>query len=183
MFQAGYITISGYDEINDLYSLAMPNKEVEIAFNEYLLEAFTNLNAGRINAMSGELRREFNGGNAEGIISTLRQLLSSVPYQIHLKDEKFYHGLIQMACVAAGTLYAIRIFFSIGRADIIVTTAKFLYVIELKLNQPAEIALQQIKERRYYEQFLNQGKPIILLGISVTKEPKVFDVTYAFEKI
>lgn len=41
MFQAGYLTVSGYSELNDLYSLAYPNREVKKAVIGYLLEIFT----------------------------------------------------------------------------------------------------------------------------------------------
>lgn len=183
MFQAGYITLSGYDEMNGLYSLEYPNKEVEIAVKGYLLEMFTNLTTNVVRQISNQLRSALNNGNVEELVSILRKLFASVPYQIHLKDEKFYHALIQTAFMAAGVTAQSEYSTSHGRADMIVTAAKFLYVIELKFNQPAELALQQIKDRRYYEQFSGQGKAIILLGISFAREPKNFDITYSTEKI
>lgn len=183
MFQAGYITISGYDKINDLYSLETPNKEVEIAVKGYLLETFTNLHVSRVHEISDKLRRELNDGNVAGVVYAFRQLFSSVPYQIHLKDEKFYHGLLQIACTAAGVKVQSEYSTSHGRIDVVVTTHNIVYIVELKFNQNPEIALLQIKDRRYYEQFLNLGKSIVLLGLSFTKAPKNFDMTYAFERI
>lgn len=43
MFQAGYLTLSGYDARGSRYSLAYPNHEVRVAFKEYILEIFTNM--------------------------------------------------------------------------------------------------------------------------------------------
>lgn len=183
LFQAGYITLANYDEMNDLYSLEYPNKEVETAVKGYLLEIFTNLNTNAVRHIANQLRAAFNDGDSKEVVSALRQLFSHVPYQIHMKDEKFYHALIQTACTAAGVSAQSEYSTSHARADLIVTTAKFLYVIELKFNQPAELALQQIKERRYYEPFLQQGKPIVLLGLSFMREPHNFDITFAVEKI
>jgi Holliday junction resolvase-like predicted endonuclease len=55
---------------------------------------------------------------------------------------------------------------NIGRADIIMITNSYIFVVELKIDQPAQVALEQIKEKRYYEPYLNSGKHIILVGIS-----------------
>lgn len=183
LFQAGYITLSKYDEESDLFSLEYPNREVETAVKGYLLEIFTNLKTSAVRHISNQLRSALNNGNIDEMVAALLQLFSHVPYQIHLKDEKFYHALVQTACTAAGVKAQSEYSTSRGRADIQIETPKILYVIELKLNQPAELALQQIKERRYYEPFLQRGKIVMLLGLSFTREPKSFDITYAAETI
>src|SRR5581483_3918626 len=45
MFQAGYLTITGYDNNSHLYTLDYPNSEVRIAFQKYLLALFTHTDA------------------------------------------------------------------------------------------------------------------------------------------
>jgi predicted AAA-ATPase len=48
MFQAGYLTIAGYDRERRMYSLDYPNAEVQTTFQQYLLEAFAQLDSTAI---------------------------------------------------------------------------------------------------------------------------------------
>lgn len=65
---------------------------------------------------------------------------------------------------------------ALGRIDIEVHLAEKIYIIELKCNQPAEQAIQQIHEKRYYEKYLAGNKAVILFGINFdTKERRITD--------
>jgi Holliday junction resolvase-like predicted endonuclease len=183
MFQAGYLTISGYDQEQELYKLGYPNCEVQKALQVYLLEALTRLDYPSVEHLSAQLRTAFNRYAIEDIVDVLRQLFAHVPYQLHMKEEKFYHALLQMACTAAGLKAQSEYSTSHGRIDLVVQAKKLLYVIEIKFNQSADIALTQIKERRYYERFLHQGKKIILLGLAFIRAPLVFDIVYATQEL
>ena len=57
-----------------------------------------------------------------------------------------------------------------GRLDLIAETEDFLYLMEFKLDAPAEDAIQQIKEREYAASYLNSPKTIYLVGIGFSKE-------------
>jgi hypothetical protein len=50
-----------------------------------------------------------------------------------------------------------------GRTDAVLKTDAAIYVIEFKLGT-AEEALAQIKAKRYYEPYLADSRPVILLG-------------------
>jgi hypothetical protein len=52
MFQAGYLTIASYDKERDVYELNFPNREVRVSFQDYLLEAFTQLDTARARELS-----------------------------------------------------------------------------------------------------------------------------------
>jgi RecB family endonuclease NucS len=99
-----------------------------------------------------------------------------------MSEEKFYHALLQMACIAAGIKAQSEYSTSHGRIDLVFDLPQKIYIVEIKFNQSAENALEQIKIRRYYEPFLTQHKPITLLGLSFKREPSNFDVTYAIEQ-
>ena len=80
LYQSGYITITCYDENNQLYSLDIPNKEVRLALMENLLDAYldvSNEEAGTaISLMSVPLRQN----NLEEFFRQLRTFLSTIPY-------------------------------------------------------------------------------------------------------
>ena len=72
LYQSGYITITCYDENNQLYSLDIPNKEVRLGLMENLLDAYldvSNEEAGTaISLMSVPLREN----NLEEFFKQLR---------------------------------------------------------------------------------------------------------------
>ena len=113
----------------------------------------------------------------------LKQIFSKVPYQLHIKEEKFYHALLSVICGASGITSQSEYSISHGRIDVVIEIATVIYIIEIKFNASAETALSQIEERRYYEPFLGRKKSIILLGLSFKREPKNFEITYAIKNI
>ena len=57
-----------------------------------------------------------------------------------------------------------------GRVDMVMRTPTTLYVVELKLNKTADIALEQINLRNYPERFALCGLPIVKVGINFDSE-------------
>jgi hypothetical protein len=202
MFQAGYLTITDYDSELELYTLDYPNWEVKRTFQKYLLEIFAHIEPTNAALLSAELSQAFNNQNIEEVVALLKQLFAHVPYQLHMKAEKYYHSLFMMICIGAGIKAQSEYSTSHGRIDLILefpafTKAsagavrhslsdggqKIIYVIEVKFNDTAVNALNQIEERRYYERFVHEKKQIILLGLSFKKEPHDFDITYAVKEL
>lgn len=178
MFQAGYLTITGYDQESKLYKLDYPNEEVRVSFQKYLFAALTHVRSSDVERLSGKLKAALNNSNIEDAIDLMKQLFAHVPYQLHMKAEKFYHALFIMICVGAEIKAHAEYSTSHGRIDLILELSKIIYVIEIKFNKSADEALAQIEERRYYERFVSQKKPIILLGLAFKREPQLFDITY-----
>jgi hypothetical protein len=183
MFQTGYLTITAFDPEKKLYKLGYPNYEVKTALQKYLLGIFAHLDFIAAERMALQLRAAFNNGNIDEAVSLIKQLFTNVPYQLHVQKEKFYHALLQVTCGASGIKSQSEYSISHGRIDLVLDLPNVLYVIEVKLNDSAEVALEQINERRYYEAFLSHGKPITLLGLSFKREPKKFDLTYKVKRL
>lgn len=183
MFQAGYLTISHYNPQPKTYDLKYPNEEVRIAFQKYLLEVFAHIESTYAAQLSADLYTTFAQKNIEEVIEVLYQLFAHVPYQLHIKKEKYYHSLFMMICIGAGMKAQSEYSTSLGSIDLVLEFTNIIYVIEVKFNKPPQEALDQIKERRYYERFLHQGKSVILLGLAFKKEPSEFDITYVVEEL
>ena len=47
-----------------------------------------------------------------------------------------------------------------------------IYIFEFKMDQPAKVAIAQIKEKGYAAPYLNNGKPITLIGINFSREER-----------
>lgn len=184
MFQTGYLTITEYDDDKNVYKLGYPNFEVKTAFQQYLLGVFTELDIVSTEQFSLKLTTAFEQINLEEAVSLLKQLFVRVPYQIHVKEEKFYHALLQVIFGACGIKSQSEISISHGRLDLVLELSNLFYVIEVKLNASSpDVALAQIKERKYYEAYIHYGKTIVLLGLSFNRAPKEFDIKYVSETI
>jgi hypothetical protein len=183
MFQAGYLTIVDYDADIDLYTLDYPNYEVKRSMQKYLLEVFAHIDPELGNNLSKQFKIALGKQDVETAVEILQRLFAHVPYQLHMKEEKYYHSLVMAVCLCAGIKERAEYSTSHGRIDLVIELLKVVYVIEIKFNKPAEVALAQIEERRYYEPFVDDNKQVILLGLSFNREPSNFTVTYAMKQL
>lgn len=183
LFQAGYLTIIDYDPNGHFYKLAFPNAEVKVSFQKYLLEAFLHIDASLIERLARRFKTSLTKNEAPELKETLVQLFSHIPYQLHMKEEKYYHSLLIMLCIASGIEVNSEYSTSDGRIDLVLHLPKVIYVTEIKFNKPAKEAIAQIKDRGYYKPFLTAGKNITLLGMSFIREPKHFDIEIEQEKL
>ena len=62
-----------------------------------------------------------------------------------------------------------------GRLDAVLKTKERIYIIEFKLDQSAAIALQQIKDKKYYEKYTTAERPVYLVGINFSSTTKSVD--------
>jgi Holliday junction resolvase-like predicted endonuclease len=53
-----------------------------------------------------------------------------------------------------------------GRIDMVVELTNEIWIMEFKINQNADSALSQIREKKYYEKYLSSNKVIKLIGVS-----------------
>lgn len=179
MFQTGYLTIRDYDAERSLYSLGYPNSEVQDSMQKYLVSVFAQVSVGAVEEITSDLELALQKEDIEEAVSLLRRLFMHVPYQLHVKEEKFYHALLHMVCNVYGMRIISEQSISHGRIDLVVSLKNLIYVIEIKFNDSPEQALKQIEEMRYYEPFIKENKRIILLGLSFNRSEKKFDIAFA----
>jgi hypothetical protein len=183
LFQAGYLTIVDYDPDGIYYKLVFPNAEVRGSFQKYLLEILLQVSTTVVERRVREFKLALQKGDYSRLKEVLLELFSHIPYQLHMKEEKYYHSLMVIICTAAGIEVVSEYSTSDGRIDLVVALQDKVYIIEIKFNKLATQALAQIKERAYYKPFLAKNKRIILLGMSFIREPKRFDIEIADEKL
>lgn len=172
LYQTGYLTIKSKDEFG-LYTLDYPNHEVENSMLAYLLEAFGGVKKGAGLAMAVQLEQAFMQNDVERVIRILQTLFSSLPYQLYEKyPEKFYHAAIHLLFAYMGLRVQSEVCTSDGRADCVVETDDRIYILEFKLDQTAEAALIQIRQKKYYQAWWQKGKPVVGLGINFSSQTK-----------
>ena len=57
-----------------------------------------------------------------------------------------------------------------GRIDLFLQTKEYIYIIELKINNTADAALQQIEEKGYAKSFVNDPRKLFKIGVSFSTE-------------
>ena len=165
LFQTGYITITGYEDY--IYKLSYPNHEVKKSFLNYLYHYMTEIPGSNRNRKFLLLNKLLRDSQYDDFIHTVNTILASIPYvQISGKDESYYHTVFYLMLSASGAEVVTEILTSRGRIDIAVFFSDKTYIIELKCNQDAALAIQQIKEKGYADKYRGKAKQIILLGIN-----------------
>ncbi len=182
LYQTGYLTIKSYDPASRLYTLAYPNEEVRESLNDYLINAVLGLGNSSASVVAAhELRTALVNQDLNLFCSALQSLFAHIPYQLHLQKEAFYHALLQMICNVLGINVAAEVSIATGRIDMTLNTPTALYIFEFKLNQSAEVALQQIKDRRYYEKYRATHATIYLVGLAFSYKTKT--ITHAASRV
>lgn len=183
MFQAGYLTIRHYDPMSGLYTLGYPNHEVERSLPKYLFEAFARIPASKAEDLFSQLRKKLTQSNIDEVIDLLKQLFAKVPYQLHGKEEKYYHALLIMIFNAARIATFSEVSTSDGRIDLVLELPEVIYIMEVKFNQSARVALEQIKNREYFLPYLGHEKTTVLLGLSFKRTLHKFVIDYTVETL
>ena len=105
-------------------------------------------------------------------------MLASVPYTMQVGEEKYYQSLLYMMfCSWGARRISAEETTNIGRIDLVLEEDRHLYVIECKYGKDGKKALEQIKEKRYAEKYLDRKgwKRIHLLGIDFSPEERNID--------
>ena len=59
-----------------------------------------------------------------------------------------------------------------GRMDILVQTADCVYILELKIDQSAAVALQQIEDKQYAAAFSQDSRQLFKIGVNISSETR-----------
>ena len=167
LYQSGYITIKNYDQETELYTLALPNKEVRIGLYRSMLPHYLAAKSAMCNTTVAKMSALINKGNMDGALQLLKTFWETVPYC----DNTDYEGHYQQTMyIIFALLTNFRILVeqhtSRGRTDITMETKDTIYVIELKFNKSAQEALDQINNKHYADAFALRGKTVEKIGMN-----------------
>ena len=59
--------------------------------------------------------------------------------------------------------------------DILLQTPQYIYMMELKINQSADVALRQIEDKGYARAFMNDTRKLFKIGVNFSSEKKLID--------
>jgi hypothetical protein len=177
LFQTGYLTIKAIDHQRGSYTLDYPNREVEQAMTGHLIGALLQRPPSESVNPVLKIEEAFVNNNPEKVVEVINTMLRDVP--AHLLDDKgehFYHALVHLHFRYLGMFIQSEVHTSDGRMDAVVYTPTHIFVIEFKIDQSADTALAQIRQKGYADRFRMENKPVVALGINFdTKKKAVSD--------
>ena len=93
-----------------------------------------------------------------------------MPYCDNANSEGHYQQLLYVIFSLFGRYVDVEVHTPTGRVDIVMKTARALYLFELKLNKSAQAAMDQIDLKDYASKFALSGLPIVKVGINFDPE-------------
>ncbi len=171
-----------------IYQLTYPNLEVRTALNENIFKyLLTDSSLPKMPILTAILNKDMEQFKKE-----IYQLFASLPYNSYVNNdiqnyEGYYANVLYSYLAGLGIQFIAEDVTNLGRIDLTIATPDMsqVYVIEFKVvdnkNQNGK-ALEQIKEKRYYEKYREKAEELIIIGIEFSKEDKNIS-KFEWEKI
>ena len=170
LYQSGYITIKGYNPVSKNYKLDIPNNEIRAGLMESLLPNYVHEYADEGSSMVGDMYEALYYEDLDKMFRLLQAYLLTVPYCDNANSEGHYQQMLYVIFSLFGRYVDVEVHTPTGRVDIVMKTAKALYLFELKLNMSAQAAINQIDLKDYSSKFALSGLPIVKVGINFAPE-------------
>lgn len=180
LYQSGYLSIDTYDKELKTYTLHFPNYEVRQGMVENLVDYLMDTDQLERDTTITNMTIAFRQGDISTALSHMRSWIDSIPYEIIEKKEwmakKSFENFYKMLMYTVFTLLNSRIDTEVkcilGRADVVIQTPKYVYVLELKVDKTVDDALKQIEDKGYAIQYEASGRKIIKCGVTISSEKR-----------
>ena len=176
LYQTGYTTIDEVNFMEGWCRLRYPNREVEVSLQQFLLSAYRYTHPGDALPLVLQLRNALNTKNIGEVISIINTAFATIPYDLWRgATELHYHALVHLTFSLLGTYMQSEVHSAKGRCDALIQTPQYIYALEFKLDENAEIALHQIEEKDYLTPYLQLNQEKIAIGINFSSEKKAVE--------
>lgn len=171
LFQSGYLTIKAYNERFDTYRLGFPNKEVEEGFAKFMT-AYFQAGDGSDSFSIRKFIQDVENGHVEAFMNRLQAFFADSDYQLTGKLEVYFQNSLLMLFKLMGFYVQVERHTSNGRMDVTIQTQDYIYIMELKVDISAEVALQQIEDKQYAAPFATDSRKLYKIGVSFSSETR-----------
>jgi hypothetical protein len=191
LYDAGYLTIKDFSVRNLMtaYSLGYPNFEVKNSLLENLLKSYTDIRKPEFaSSLVFSVQDAILANDLEKFFSLLKSYFASIPYDLIPKkdlNEKYFQLIFYLLMRVSSFRVNTEDRTNLGRIDLVLESDTDVYIFELKVDSCAAKALEQIKEKKYYEKYLHipavkpdssvekaQDKAVYLIGLNLSLEER-----------
>lgn len=174
LFQAGYLTIKGYNVDFNEYVLSYPNQEVSQSFKKNVLSLWSKPSTNPDNALL-KIAHALTDKQLEAVIDNLKRIFVNIDHDIKLSYENNYQSIFYLIFQLLGFYIKTEYKTSIGRIDALMETKTNIYVFEFKVNKTAKEAIDQIKDKDYALRFADRDKLVYLIGANFNSKKRNID--------
>ena len=162
LYQAGYLTIKSYDY--GIYMLGVPDEEVRRDLATLMTGAVANQDMKWAANLGVQLRL----CEWEPFFDGLKSLYAAMAYGPTEKrgHESSYARCLAFLLASQGFRFRMEDVQSDGRADIVAEHPCGVFIFELKVDESAAAALEQVKAKGYDVPYRAKGVPICAVGLS-----------------
>jgi hypothetical protein len=132
----------------------------------------TTFYQGRNGSLIDRMHKELRNLDASGLELCLKEMIAKVPYQHIIKAESWYHSIMLLWLSMLGFELIAEVPTNVGRIDAVWFCPEHTIVVEVKSHPKAhsidvllDEAIAQIREKRYYEQFLGKQQ-VSIMGVA-----------------
>ena len=180
LYQAGYLTIKGYDFYSRNYTLDFPNAEVKVGFMDNFLSSMMGIFNANTQGFAGNFYASLIHHDIEGAMKLMQAFFASIPYldfgAKELDDIAKYEAYYEVLTYVVFSIFNYRTYTQVkvarGCTDVVVFMPDAVYVMELKMRGTAQEALDQINSKDYAIPYQAEGKPVVKIGIAFSQETK-----------
>ena len=184
LYQSGYLTIKDYDRDSEIFTLSIPNQEVQIGYTQGLIPTYLGIDVGNTRAgFALKFWRALKSDDLDLALREMQTFLAGLPYV-----EGFKKKLEEMANTEGFYEYTFYLIFNMlnvyaqtqvkchgGRIDMVVLMPSATYVFELKMHETARKALEQIDMKGYALPYVTEGRKVVKCGIHFNLESRTLD--------
>lgn len=178
LFQSGYLTIkeSTFRRGRTIYRIGFPNREVRLAFSDYLVTAYTQTGIEK-ERYAESVYDALLAGDMDKLEAAIRRMFAGIPWRNFTHNdlaeyEGFYASVLYAFFVSVTCIVVPEDITNHGQADMTVFMENKVYVMEIKVisdegpEDNTNSAFKQIRERNYAEKYLGEpGKQVFELGM------------------
>ncbi|MBQ9218375.1 MAG: AAA family ATPase [Muribaculaceae bacterium] len=168
LYQSGYLTIKGYDRLDNVYTLGIPNREVYRGLYHTLLEYYIDGDTTANTSLLLTVKRAMRRDDIAAAMTAVQSYLAALPYDGNSgrRNELDYERDLRIIFECIGIEVDTEVRNATGRCDVVIKTANKIYVIELKIDDTATVddALAQIDEKNYLIPYWNDPRPVVKVG-------------------
>ncbi|WP_294431584.1 AAA family ATPase [uncultured Treponema sp.] len=175
LIHLGYLA---YDE--EEQECYIPNREIYLEWQKAISDEADYAETNKIINASRELLEETFAGNEKAVAEALDKSHIHVTSNMSYNNEKSLQSAIYLAYLYAINHYLITKEMPAGKgyADIVYVPLKKdkpAMIIELKRNSCPETALNQIRQKQYFDSLENWQGEILFVGVNYDEETKVHE--------
>lgn len=172
LYQTGYLTIKDYERPTDIVTLGVPNSEVRQSLFEELLPLYVKIKNDGAGTVVFKIIDSLRYGKPEELMKNLDAYFAGIPYDLRIENENNFQNALYILLTMIGVNTNAEVHTSDGRIDLLITTPRYVYLIELKYDGTPGQALQQIEEKQYARKFTTDPRKLFKIGISFSSKTR-----------